>query len=376
MIPFIKGLFFDLRAKISKMEKRLQGPDIHPDVDRNFLERTIAMLAGERDKIDAIVAIGDLDIDTLASNNIVRYNTLREHAMEIELFRYLVIINYEDAEAYFKKKIRRIYDEINCLQSPPLVTTISNSENYYWALPASKVIAVPKDEEQNLLNLPDLYHEIGHLIESQYSHFLKGNIEESLTEHFNLEIDRVEDEGRPYEQKAIFRGMLNNWVEAWVMEFICDLIATYLVGPAYAWTNLKLTTVSSGRNGVFESYASHPSDESRMRAIFYMLHRLGHEAELKRIKESWQPFLDATKNSKGAHYAIAFPQQIIEQLGDNVLAGCRDIDLRCYSDQIKMHGTCVAKLLNDAWEVLFLRPDNFQEWEKTRIEELRAFFDV
>ena len=33
------------------------------------------------------------------------------------------------------KKKNRIFTEINCLQKQPIVTTISNSENYYWALP-------------------------------------------------------------------------------------------------------------------------------------------------------------------------------------------------------------------------------------------------
>jgi hypothetical protein len=82
----------------------------------------------------------------------------------IEIYRYQVILKYGKAESYLNKKIKLIYDEIKCLQSVPLVTTINNSDEYYWVHPQYEIIAVPTGEEKSLLNLPDLYHEIGHLI--------------------------------------------------------------------------------------------------------------------------------------------------------------------------------------------------------------------
>ena len=105
------------------------------------------------------------------------------------------------------------------------------------------------------------------------------------------------------------------------MEFTCDFIATYLVGPAYAWTNLKLTTLSSGKDRIYADSPSHPSDESRMRAIFFMLKLMGHTAELTQIEESWKEFLAASNNPIPSNYNFIFPQSIIEQLAKNVFAG-------------------------------------------------------
>src|SRR5665213_527330 len=136
MKKFIKAIFFDLTGRIEKMLDELASPDISLEMDLAFLTETQRLLLDLHKQISAVINSGDLEIDKLASNNIIRYNTLHEELLTIELFRYLIIINYGKAEGYFKKKVKRIYKEINCLSNPPTVTTISNSQNYYWALPS------------------------------------------------------------------------------------------------------------------------------------------------------------------------------------------------------------------------------------------------
>jgi hypothetical protein len=372
MILFIKGIFFDQSNRISKMLAGLSSPDINHKIDPVFLQKTIDMLNDLSADIQALLNSGDLDIDALSANNIIKYNTFHERLLSIELFRYLVIINYGEAEEYFKKKVIRIYNEVNCLQKPPLITTISNSENYYWALPTYDIIAVPAGEEKNLLNLPDLYHEKGHLIYNQYSDFLKGNIEATIRHFYQEEIQSVVNLQRPAALISFYRDKLTRWINGWIMEFTCDLIATYLVGPAYAWTNLKLTTLSSGKDWIYEDSPSHPSDEARMRAIFQMLKVQGHTTEVAQIEKSWGEFLVVTNNPIPQNYRFIFPQSILDELVKNVLAGCKSIDLRCYNDQITKFGTPISKILNDAWNELFTNPINFLAWEAEKIKEIRA----
>lgn len=221
------------------------------------------------------------------------------------------------------------------------------------------------------MNLPDLYHEMGHLIYNQYAYYLKGTIEQSLIKYYNEEIQRVVHEQRATWLITFFRGELNYWIESWVMEFTCDLIAVYLVGPAYAWTNLKLTTLSSGKDQIFIDSPTHPSDESRMRAIFYLLGKMGHTQELTEIKKSWQAFLDATANAVPPNYNFIFPQKFLEELAENVLEGCISIDLKNYKEQIDTHGCPIAKILNDAWKQLFDNPSGFHLWEKEKIDKIK-----
>lgn len=352
------------------MLEELQSPKISKEIDADFLSRTIQMLTDLTVEIEDLIDSGDLEIEALASNNIIRYNTFHEHLLNIELFRYLVIVNYGRPEEYFKKKIDRIYKEINCLQKQPIITTISNSENYYWALPTYDIIAVPAGEEKNLLNLPDLFHEMGHLIYNQFETYLKGDIEKTIEKFYTSEAQRVLLEQRPADLIGFYREKHSRWLSSWIMEFTCDFIATYLVGPAYAWTNLKLTTLSSGKNRIYHDSISHPSDEARMRAVFYMLRKLGHVDEVAKIEGSWQTFLRTTSNPIQSNYAYIFPQPIIEELANSVFDGCKSIDLRVYSEQVEIYGNPISKMLNDAWDTLLNSPQQFKEWEKAQIEEI------
>ncbi len=370
MIPFVKGIIHDMANKTDKLLANLAAKILPVELDQNFFDKTVEELNDLRIEILDLINSGDLEIPALASNNIIKYNTFHERLLTIEVFRYLIIMNFGEAEVYFKKKIQRIYDEIHSIQTPPIITTISNSENYYWALPSYDIIAVPTGEEKSLLNLPDLYHEMGHLIYNQSAIFLKRDIEAVISEYYCKEAQLVDDEGRSPALKAVFKEKHYYWLGSWVMEFVCDLIATYLVGPAYAWTNLKLTTLSSVNDRIYQDSPSHPSDESRMRAIFYMLEKMGHSTELINVKQSWNDFLAATNNPQPSHYDYVFPQEIIEKLADYVFDGCKALDLQVYSDQIKEFGYPISKILNDAWEKSFNDPSGFADWEKEEIKKI------
>jgi hypothetical protein len=370
MNSFIKGIYFDQLNRVDKMLSKLKGPGVSKEIDAFFLNKTIELMDDLRSEIQQLINSGDLEVEALASNNIIKYNTFDETLMAIELFRYLVIVNYGEAEEYFKRKVKRIYDEINCLQRPPIITTISNSDDYYWALPSYDIIAVPTGEEKNLLNLPDMFHEMGHLIYNQYQTYLKGTIEQTLAAYYKKESQRVINEQRSPHLIQFFRDNFADWKASWIMEFCCDLIATYLVGPAFAWTNLKITTQSSGQNGIYIGSSNHPSDEARMRAVFYMLKKMGHTEELKKLEEVWRKFLDATNNIIPANYSSICPQHIVEELANNVYNGSKLIDLRIYGDQVKEYTNPISKIINEAWEKVLLNPGEFKAWEDHAITKL------
>lgn len=371
MINFVKGIFYDQLFRVEKMLEELQSSDLEREIEHEFLMKTIDMLVDLQSEMQNLIASGDLQIESLAQNNIIRYNTYYERLQTIELFRYLVIVNFGEPEKYFKKKVGRIYEEINCFQKTPIITTISNSESYYWALPTYDIIAVPAGEEKNLLNLPDLFHEMGHLIYNQYEAYLKGTIEDSINKYYQDESKRVFYEQRPVALIDFYREKNAWWVSSWVMEFTCDLIATYLVGPAYAWTNLKLTTLSSGKNRIYHDSPSHPSDEARMRGIFYMLRKMGHTKEESEIQDNWRRFLTATNNLLPSNYTSIFPQHIIEALANFAFDGCKAIGLAVYSEQQSRYEHTISQILNNAWDKIFVSPTAYKQWEKEIIEQLR-----
>ncbi|KMQ69208.1 hypothetical protein ACM39_03645 [Chryseobacterium sp. FH2] len=148
-----------------------------------------------------------------------------------------------------------------------MIFTTSNHHLYYWTIPQYDIIFLPVGEEQILLNLPDMYHEIGHLL---YAMFGGKSCEISA-----VEIDRY-FMGIKHKNKEIEIKKINFlWCKKWIEEFTCDLTATYMIGPAYAWTHLKLLSNEFGKTDIYKPSSSHPSDKARMRIIILMMDKLG-----------------------------------------------------------------------------------------------------
>lgn len=368
MISFIKGLYFDLDCRVQRMMTQLKSKQHHPDIQKSFVPKTIEYL----EELDSLLQVKmngvDLDIDILANNNLYEFNELNEFFQTIELYRFEVIANFDAPEIYFNRKVARIYSEIKHLSIPPIIATISNSENYYWAHPVFEIIALPFGEENNLLNLPDLYHEIGHLICKQYPNIVDAKFLPALHSYFRAEIDRSYDEKTHEHYVPFFSAKQKRWEEYWIEEFTCDMIATYLCGPAFAWANMKMSALSNSNNAIYADSPSHPSDESRMRAVFMMLNKTGFAYACGEITASWEQFLTHTNNPKQPDYKFIFPDHLLQQLTEIVFDYCKGIDLATYQEQIDAYKTPISKIVNDAWVELHNQPFEFERIQREMID--------
>lgn len=371
MTHFIIGLFNDLLIRVQSIIDDLNSRKHHPDIENTFVLATKESLNELQNEIKNDLGSGDLEVKELSKYNLRRYTTLYSEFQLLEIYRYQVILKYGETESYLNKKIRLIYDEIKCLQSVPLVSTINNTDEYYWVHPQYKIIAVPTGEEKSLLNLPDLYHEIGHLIYKQYEEDLVGSFRKELVSHFENQEKLVIDEDRSPALLEMFNDTLKKWKASWTEEFVCDLIGAYLVGCAYAWTNFKLTTIATGREETYKSTDLHPSDDARMRAIFTMLRQFGVTNDLKEVNDSWNTFINLIELPIPDNYNYFFPDSLIERLTKNVYKGCLNIGLASYAEQLKKQANPISKILNDAWCELRSNPKNYANWEKKVINKIR-----
>jgi len=376
MISFIKGLYFDLDCRVQRVLSQLKDNTFHPDIQKLFVPKTIEYLEELDVLLQSKMNCGDLDVDFLAPNNITDFNQYFEWFKNIEFYRISVIMNYrEEAEGYLNKKIKKIYDEIKHLSNPPILTTISNSQDYYWAETYFEIIAVPYGEEHNLLNLPDLYHEIGHLICRQYPDIVEDKFLPILRAYFDEQINLSYDKGTNEHYVPFFNEKKKYWEAYWIEEFTCDMIATYLCGPAFAWANMKMSAISNGSKAIFLYSPSHPSDESRMRAVFMMLNKIDFANECGEITASWEQFLAHTNNPKGPDYEFIFPDALLEQLRDIVFDYCKGIDLATYQEQIETHTNPISKTVNDAWNELHREPFEFERVQREMIGEIKKLLD-
>lgn len=125
----------------------------------------------------------------------------------------------------------RLAEQVRWPLPAPLVTAISSQ--YYWTQPVFNVICVPTAEETTLLGLPDLCHELAHVLFLHHETILLGDFIQLLAAYIAQERQQVDAHQRPPEYRALYDYLFTQWRDAWVQEFVSDMVATYLVGLAF-----------------------------------------------------------------------------------------------------------------------------------------------
>jgi hypothetical protein len=379
----LEGDFYDLLSRITKLSNRLIDSSCDPELDPAFVDRTHELLTELRQRVERVIGDELLGEPLFHGEYLRKFRSLNDYCSELETNRCLVIRNYGKPERYLNKLIERIYKEIGFVSTRriPLLTTTTAPQNYYWVYPKHDIIGVPPGAEDDLLHLPDLYHEISHIIFMlAYVYvgynWITGRFDQILKDYFNEQIFEATENQLP----AIFCRKLEGWRDMWLKtqeykwleEFACDLIATYLSGPAYAWTHLKL--VRSEGKASYDLYGTespnHPADEARFRAIRFMLFETGQAGSVIELDKAWERLKGAYQ--KPDYYDSAYPDELLHILARTVCQNCRQQTLQSYDDQCSASEVRpVSSILNEAWRQNQGTPKSFADWEKEAIHDLK-----
>ena len=172
----------------------------------------------------------------------------------------------------------------------------------------------------------------------------------------------------------LYDKLETEWKDRWTTELACDMIATFMVGPAFGCTHLRLCCSLDPdifRPGFGES-STHPSGESRMRAIIRMLERIGLNEDSKVIQEQWLKYVSVNGSDKPIEYDHCYPDKLIDSLAEIVYGGCMKIGLAPYKDQQATSDDInLPTLLNEAWTVLLANPQGYATWESKQVKRFR-----
>jgi hypothetical protein len=376
MNNFIKALYVDLLHRIDVVVTDIKGLSHHPDIKDRFIDDTLNQFSIIRNELQSAFDTGVLEIEVFAGNNLFRFNRVHREFKAIHSYRYLAIKNYKDPEIFFYQVITQIYAEHRINALPPIVSTISNHDYYYWAVPYFEIIALPSGEEHSLLNLPDMYHEIGHLLHSMFGGKSCEVSEGIIDKHFAKEIVRVIDDGTASHFQETLELAKYLWQASWLEEFTCDLVGTYMTGAAYAWTNLKLLSTGHGSIKIFEYSQSHPADEARMRIIILMLEKLGLTNDKNEVEAAWKIFLKDTEVFKPNDYPLLYPQKLLQQIVDEFFTFYQNADLVSYPELTGKGTNSVSQLLNDAWSNAQTNSTDYFNYETNSIANLKSSYGL
>ena len=141
MKNFIKALYADLLHRIDVVIADIKSMNHHDDIKERFIDETLTQFAVIRDELQSALNSGVLEFDVFAGNNLFRYNRAHRDFKAIHSYRYLALKNYKEPEIFFFRLISKIYSEHRISAIPPIVSTISNHDYYYWAVPFFEIIA-------------------------------------------------------------------------------------------------------------------------------------------------------------------------------------------------------------------------------------------
>jgi len=336
-----------------------------------------------QDRIDQQIS----DLDKLLSDQIIiRKDLIHERIRKfrriladlalLETTAIAALTRYKGEDIYLSKLIFQIHKEINYPLPPPTVTCLSRE--YFSINTSLRLLEVPLAESESLLHLPDLYHEIAHLLIATTNnpviepyHLEYGKFLKFVINHFESErIANLRSTGpREYFRQAIdlFEYF---WIRGWANEIFSDLFAVYTLGPAYAWAHFYLTAgndVDPCDVNIMH-FMSHPPDQARMEAVLIGLDLLDYKEQAMEIEKTWSALLEACAVKPMPMYRRACPQVLIQQAAINGLEGTKKIGCR-----IAHRGVTdpIHALLNDAWHKFWITPDGYPSWERETITKLK-----
>ncbi len=293
----------------------------------------------------------------------------------LETTAILTLTRPHPDDLFLNRLVFEIHKEIRYPLTPPTATC--TSRDYFSTIPSLRLLQVPPAEADFLLHLPDLYHELGHPLIvipnnpkiEPFQHELAKFLT-IIAQHYEEARAAAARETGPRDYRDFeLRHFERSWFK-WAIELFCDLFATYTLGPAYAWAHFHLTAkreVDPFDVRPFKNL-SHPPDQARMEAILAGLDLLNLQDQAKPIQQKWESLCAATGVKPNPTYRKACPKHILQQAAIHALEGTRKIGCRTVAPRTADQ---VHTLLNSAWDKLWASPDEYHQWERDIMAQLK-----
>jgi hypothetical protein len=349
----------EIAAELTRLRSNLPS-----DVEA-YRGRMQQMVEQARQIVSSMLADPDLEDPLYATSYFRDYKYVARLMQELENLPVLVLRRFSEQDRIATALMAAICREVRFPYPAPICSSISSQ--YYWTVAGMDVVFVPCLEPDHLLGIPDGYHELGHI--------LLFRAERRLVHPGLTLVDRWYDktiaEGRKLnwpqpslDQVDQFR---HRWRQSWLLEFGSDLIATYLVGPAFGWCNIRTSTNLGGE--LFSGNESHPADDARALAIGLMLERIGCSDSATAIRQRWSELVKLSNESRPHRYDLAYPEQLLRELTEFVHRECVGLGLQQFQPDAN-ESTPVTSAVNDAWRECRANPAKFGNYEQTTLADL------
>lgn len=372
MDEYLQPALADLQERIRQL-KGLIPPNLGRDVAT--LERTC------RDRLDMAVAecvsLGEPATWVACRHRSIRmrrYRRLVEDIAWIESTGINALQRWQDTDDRLNRLIERIAREIHFPLPSPVVACLAQA--HYEIDTKLGLLVVPPADGMFLLHLPDVYHELCHLLLDEESDARLAPLQDAYLSAWNAARGYVRAEmrievnqaRRPESFKLELRAWLESW-RAWMLELFCDAFAAATLGPAYAWSHLHLTAKSDAEVFAVPKLlsTSHPCAAARMELVLQVLQLGGFTGDVTRIRVRWDELVASIGDTEAPAYGRCYPSQILRRVAQEARSATQSIG--CVMADPKAPRP-IEGVFSAAWDEFWNAPEAFADWQARAAAEL------
>ncbi|MCI0639573.1 MAG: hypothetical protein L0Y72_18160 [Gemmataceae bacterium] len=366
MASLLEELFHDLGRRATQIAEELSkcrskvAQEVEPYcAQMESRARRAALLSA------SILKDPDLHDPIFSQNFYLDFRDIARLVQGLEHLPLLVLRRFDEQDLAMTRIVLRICQEAGYPYSPPICSCLSSQ--YFWTMPDMDLIFVPALEPYRLLGMPDIYHELGHIIlfreEKRFKALLVGEVEKQ----FDLVRKEAEHASWAAESIEELEAVRHLWRSSWWVEFGADLIATFLVGPSFGWCNIRTCTSLGGE--LFRGSESHPPDDARAIAIGKMLDKIGATDDAFAIGRRWSELLALSGENAPQRYDTFFPERLFESFCELVMSSCLNVGLKQWTPA-STQGDNVVAHLHRTWSEFRERPESFTDFERDALRRL------
>lgn len=308
-----------------------------------------------------------------------RLRCLRRIVTDLDMLENVAISALSRVDRKEDVWLNRLVEEIRRETAYPLLPPVATSlsSEYFHVYPDLGLLRMPLVEGHFLLHLPDLYHEMAHLIIAERNDPRVRPFQDALMEALNTAMEYFAEamkkerrRGGPERLRIYMEGWLRSWGRYWSVELLCDLFGVYTVGPAFAWAHFHL--VAKRGVNVYEvprgGVSTHPSDDARMQTLLHGLRLMSFSEEAAEIEARWNELASISGGSPDADYRQCYPDSLLKAVAERALEGVRGIGCRITTRGSHQR---IGGILNEAWRVFWRDPVGYSAWESETVRQLR-----
>lgn len=359
---FLEPLLHDLAERFRFLDDELGRMALPPEVEP-LRQRIHQIAVRAKARVDSVLTDPDIASPDFAKNFYHKYKRLSELAQAIDEGPLFALSRFRAEDRFLTAVVRKACRAVKYPDDTPICAAMSSQ--YYCAMTEMDLILVPHGEATHLLGWADLYHELGHFIASRNEAVVIRPLMELVSNHFEGAIEQAHRQGWSAASIEELRQFRNLWLGDWIVEFACDLFATFATRLSFAWSNLRLCARMS--TDVFGTIKSHPADAARTQAIFEMLALVSDGTDKTFIEDRWRELIGTIGAVEPHSFRMAYPETLLKALAQQSKDSFERLGLKAYTP----NSCAIADLLNEAWRRFQSDPESYADWERNEVGELR-----